>query len=123
MPAGRPLKFKSPEELLTAAETYFAMTPIGVQCVTGLAIHLGTSRKILWEYQGRDKFRNAITALKTRIEHAYEMRGITRGNGFDIFALKNMGWKDQQTTDHVSSDGSLGPSRIEIVAGNGNSED
>lgn len=31
-----------------------------------------------------------------RIENAYEKRLINRGNGGDIFALKQFGWKDRQ---------------------------
>lgn len=30
-----------------------------------------------------------------RIENAYEKRLIARGNGGDVFALKNFGWRDK----------------------------
>ena len=92
---GRPLKYTK-EELETLIESYFLETPIGNQTITGLALHLDTSRETLMNYEERDDFFDTIKKAKDKIEHAYELRGIKVGNAFDIFRLKNMGWKDKQ---------------------------
>ena len=102
--AGRPLKYGTPEELQTLIDGYFNSTPIGDVTITGLAIHLNTSRETLINYEARDEFFDTIKKAKDRVEHAYEMRGLKVGNAFDIFRLKNMGWKDKQ---EVESSGSL----------------
>lgn len=102
MPAGRPLKFKTPELLQAAVDDYFNSlvgSPIGAT-ITGLAIHLGTFRDVLCDYQERDEFTNTIKAAKQRVEHAYEQRLINQGRAGDIFALKNFGWKDKHETEH-----------------------
>ncbi|KXK66847.1 hypothetical protein, partial [Christensenella minuta] len=41
---------------------------------------------------------------KLKIENAYEKRLIGRGNGGDIFALKQFGWKDKQETKIEAGD-------------------
>ena len=92
---GRPLKYTK-EELETLIESYFLGTPIDNQTITGLALHLDTSRETLMNYEERDDFFDTIKKAKDKIEHAYELRGIKVGNAFDIFRLKNMGWKDKQ---------------------------
>ena len=94
---GRPLKFKSAAELEGKIEEYFA------ECVrtgepltvTGLALALDTTRETLMDYQEKNDYSDAIKKAKLRIENAYEKRLIARGNGGDIFALKQFGWKDR----------------------------
>lgn len=97
--AGRPLLFETIDILQGLIDQYFATTPIDQQTITGLALHLNTSRETLCNYQGRPEFFDAIKKAKDRIEHAYEMRGLKVGNAFDIFRLKNMGWKDKTEQD------------------------
>ena len=63
--------------------------------ITGLALALDTTRDVLMDYEGKDGFSNTIKKAKLRIENAYEKRLIARGNGGDIFALKQFGWKDR----------------------------
>lgn len=99
MTLGRPLKFQSVEELQKKIDEYFLITPIDEQMITGLALHLDTSRETLLDYQKRDSFSDTIKKAKLRIEHAYEKRGLKVGNAFDIFRLKNMGWTDRQEQD------------------------
>lgn len=94
---GRPLKFKSAAELEGKIEEYFA------ECVrtgepltvTGLALALDTTRETLMDYQEKNGYSDAVKRAKLRIENAYEKRLIARGNGGDIFALKQFGWKDR----------------------------
>lgn len=103
---GRPLKYTK-EELETLIESYFLETHIYNQTITGLALHLDTSRETLMNYEERDDFFATIKKAKDRIEHAYEMRGLKVGNAFDIFRMKNMGWKDRNETD-MNLSGQLG---------------
>jgi hypothetical protein len=103
--AGRPLKYESPEVLQQLIDSYFANTPLNQQTITGLALALDTSRETLSNYENKDEFFDTIKKAKDRIEHAYEMRGLQVGNAFDIFRLKNMGWKDKTEVDQNVSGG------------------
>lgn len=101
MTNGRPMKFKSAEELQEKIDAYFARCeekddPL---TITGLALALDTTRDTLMDYEGKDGFSDAIKKAKLKIEHAYELRNIKRGNAGDIFALKNFGWKDKIESD------------------------
>jgi len=119
---GRPMKFKTVKELEDRIENYFlsityeralrdehgneVINGLGNNVmqklytvpptITGLAIHLGTGRSTLMDYQNKDKFSNTIKMAKDLIEEQYERRLVKRGNGGDIFALKNFGWVDKQ---------------------------
>lgn len=97
---GRPLKFSTVEILQSKIDEYFANTPLDQQTITGLAISLDTSRETLMNYENRDEFFDTVKKAKDKIEYAYEMRGLKVGAAFDIFRLKNMGWKDKQETEH-----------------------
>ena len=95
MAGGRPLKYNSVEEMEIAIDEYFAKAEIVT--ITGLALHLGfNSRQSLINYQEKNEFLDTIKKAKARVEMAYEERLIMRGNGGDIFALKNFGWQDKQ---------------------------
>ena len=98
---GRPLKYKSVEELEKAIEQYF------VECderqkpytVSGLAYALGTNRQTLINYENKDDFVDTIKSAKAKIERfneemLYNKDVSTTGV---IFNLKNnYGWKDKQ---------------------------
>lgn len=102
---GRPLKFKTPEEILEKAKAYFDLTlasnlPI---TITGLAMALETTRETLMDYQERDEFTDTIKAIKLVCENYAEIQVFTGKNQAGaIFALKNYGWKDKQEYDHTS---------------------
>ena len=104
MPAGRPLKYETVEDVTPLIDAYFANTPIEEWTVTGLALALDTSRKTLMEYEGRDEFSNTIKKAKDRVENAYELSLRKTGRTGDIFALKNFDWKDKSDHD-LTSDG------------------
>lgn len=95
---GRPLKYKSPEELEKLIDDYFEMCETKGEpiTITGLCIAIGTSREGLMNYQKRDEFFDAVKKAKTKVEQSYEQRLILRGNAGDIFALKQFGWSDRQ---------------------------
>jgi hypothetical protein len=102
MKLGRPLKFSSVEEMEKAASAYFEATPKEEWTITGLALALDTSRKVLVEYEERDEFSNAIKKMKTMVENSYELSLRKSGRSGDIFGLKNFGWKDKNETDVTS---------------------
>ncbi len=94
---GRPLKFITVKALQTAIDVYFVSCAESKEplTITGLALALDTSRETLMDYQVRDGFSDAVKRAKLMIEQSYELRNIKRGNGGDIFALKQFGWKDK----------------------------
>jgi hypothetical protein len=97
-PGGRPLKFKSPEEILKKAEQYFRecrkqKRPI---TITGLALALDTSRETLMKYEGRPEFADAVKKVKLVCENYAETQLYGRNPTGAIFALKNYGWIDKK---------------------------
>lgn len=126
MGAGRPVKYKTAEELEDLINEYFDSkvpeyvfgpdgklvtnskgTPIikaNPPTITGLALHLGfNSRGTIYEYEKKnDEFSDAIKKARLRCEcYAEEMMlsGSCHPAG-PIFALKNYGWSDQQEIKH-----------------------
>ena len=96
--AGQPPKYTSAIDMQKAIDDYFKTAEIVT--ITGLALHLGfNSRQSLINYQEKDEFLDTIKRAKSRVEMAYEERLINRGNGGDIFALKNFGWVDKQEVE------------------------
>lgn len=118
--AGRPLKFKTAEELQTLIDEYFSTREVeylkddegalvtdkygnpvilhwNSPTITGLCLFLGfSSRKDLMNYQGRAAFLHTVSRAKLRIEASYEEKlsdPRLKPQGM-IFALKNMGWRD-----------------------------
>jgi hypothetical protein len=121
MPAGRPLKFKTVEELDNKINDYFTNCPdkrpvkmrdsegseymefIPCYTITGLALHLGfCDKKSLYDYQDRPEFLHSIKQARTKIELAYEMILHTGQCTGAIFALKNFGWKDKHEVEQTN---------------------
>lgn len=100
MPAGRPLKFESLAELQERIDDYFAVTKEEDLTVTGLALHLDTSRETLMNYEEKPEYFDAIKKAKDRVHNAYEKDLRRKGRSGDIFALKNFGWSDKQELEH-----------------------
>lgn len=103
----RPLKFQSVEEFQTAVDDYFNgikdPRPVGdgvyfePATITGLALHLDTTRETLCDYQEKDEFSDAVKTAKLRCEnYAERMLYIGKTATGPIFALKNFGWTDSQ---------------------------
>lgn len=102
---GRPLKFKTPEELQERGSAYFTLCKEkGVPLtITGLANFLDTSRETLINYENRDEFFDTIKRLKQTVEEYAETQLFLGKNAAGpIFALKNFGWSDKQEIDHTS---------------------
>ena len=112
-PEGRPLKFKSVEELDKKIEAYFKSCyavktdDVGIQykanivplTVSGLALALDTTRVTLLDYGAKDEYSYSIRKAKARIENFAECSlwepKIAQGV---MFNLKNnhARWTDRQ---------------------------
>ena len=114
------MKFKTPEELQEKIDEYFELFPqytadgvlVRPATITGLALHLGTYRDLLCNYQERDEFYDTIKTAKQRIENFYEERLVFQNATGSIFALKNFDWKDKTETQYS---GELSISKVERV--------
>lgn len=71
--------------------------------ITGLCLFLGfESRQSFYDYEKREGFSYIIKKARMIVENGYEKRlsnDIPGSATGAIFALKNMGWKDQQEID------------------------
>lgn len=132
MPAGRPAKYNTPEEMQDAIDWYFFECyydscgfprnyPKPVT-ITGLALYLGfESRQSLTDYSRKDEFSCTIKRAKMRVEQYLEERLFGNNVTGIIFNLKNnFGWKDKQ--DHTVSGNPDKPMKwqIEIVKSDSN---
>ena len=107
MPAGRPRKYKTPDEMQPKIDAYFAtITDDNPPTVTGLAIALDMTRFGLLEYEERGEFSHTVKKAKARVEAFMEKRMYGNAVAGVIFNLKNnFGWKDKQEIEHgVTSD-------------------
>lgn len=96
--SGRPPKYKKPEEVKDKCIEYFESCIENKEkiTITGLALYLGfASRTSLYDYAEKEEFMYIIKRACLVVENSYEKNGKT----IDIFALKNMGWKDKMETD------------------------
>lgn len=123
MKEGRPVKYKTVEELQKIIDEYFDWCDARAikkaddsgkeyfvsfpapYTMSGLARRLGLSRQGLMEYKAKDKFSDAIKAARERIHEDVETRLMEKQAAGAIFNLKNnFGWKDETKTD-ITSDG------------------
>lgn len=112
----RPAAYDSPEEMQEKIDAYFNggmkkriayvgkdKTPIEVEVptITGLCNFLGfESRQSFYDYEKKEEFTYTIKVARQRIEQEYEEL-LQWGNTIGaIFALKNLGWKDEKVTEH-----------------------
>ena len=99
---GRPPLFESAEALEALVIKYFTVCAQKDEksTITGLALYLGfDSRQSLYDYEEKEEFAYIIRRAKLAVENGYELSGTT----FDIFALKNMGWKDKTEQEHTGN--------------------
>jgi hypothetical protein len=107
MPAGRPPKFKTPEDMQQAIDEYFA------QCddknpplISGLAYHLDMTTESLRYYQKQDEFSAVVKKAKQRIEISFEKNMYGGQCTGSIFWLKNnAGYKDKTEQELSGPDG------------------
>lgn len=146
--AGRPPLYSSTEDLIAAIEEYFAKAE-GVTAermvtvtdkngdeheqkelywlekpypitITGLALALGfESRQSIYDYEKDGEFSYIIKNARLRVENAYERTLYSDKPTGAIFALKNMGWKDNQRTELTGENGgpiSLPAITVQVVS-------
>lgn len=115
-PVGRPLTYKTAEELDKAIELYFETDAymgeedkkVYAPTMSGLAYALGVDRRTLHSYSLNDEFLPSLKKAKARVETALEQRLYSGNVAGVIFNLKNnYSWTDKQEIDHQSSDGSM----------------
>ncbi len=98
-PVGRPRKYTA-AQARKIIDRYFSEIEKSDRppTITGLALSLDTSRKVLCQWAEReDELAAVITRAKTRVEHFLEELLLTARNPVGaIFALKNHGWSDRQ---------------------------
>jgi hypothetical protein len=105
---GRPRLIESPDEMEDRADAFFAKCKAEDEpaTITGLALALGlSSRESLDEYGRRDEFSDTVKRCKARVQAEYEKRLSGTACTGAIFALKNMGWRDQQDVKHAGEIG------------------
>lgn len=100
MPAGRPLKFESAEQMQELIDTYFKHCDDNneIYTVTGLAMALDTDRITLIRYSNKDEFCNTIKKAKQKIENQMVNRALTGvyNPTVSIFLMKNnFGYEDK----------------------------
>lgn len=109
---GRPLKFKSVEELEKKINAYFKDKSNIPYTVTDLAVWLDCDRKTLINYEEKEEFFHTIKKAKTKIEASIEKAALMGAYNptFSIFNMKNnFGWQDKHEVDTTNSN------RIEII--------
>lgn len=108
---GRPPKYETPQQLESEVIAFFqhCMDNKSNPGVTKLALFLGfASRQSLFDYKQDKEFAYIIQRALLVVESHYEDALNTFRSSGAIFALKNMGWKDQvdqnisQTITNVS---------------------
>ena len=105
---GRPPLIRDVEHFAELAETYFALCDADHEpyTITGLALGLGLSgREALSEYGRRVEFSDNVKKAKAKVESAYEKRLSGPNCTGAIFALKNMGWRDESQVEHSGTVG------------------
>jgi len=118
-PNGRPLLFKSAEELEDKIEEYFefcnnrikeihdkeggvvAITHPAPYTMSGLANRLGIDRDTLLNYSKKEEFFGTVKMARNRVHEDVEVRLMeSRNQAGAIFNLKNnFGWKDKNETE------------------------
>jgi hypothetical protein len=97
-PGGRPPKFKTPEEMQEAIDSYFKERELAEKPITisGLALALDVCRQTIQNYEVLPEFLDTIKRAKLRVEQYAEEKLYTGPATGPIFALKNFGWRDSQ---------------------------
>lgn len=120
-PVGRPLKFKSVQELDSLIEEYFkSIFGSDVPTITGLAVHLDTDRRTLLNYKNKEEFFPSIKRALSKCESAIEKRAMLGGLNatMAIFSLKNnYGWVDKTEQDITSKGEQVGATDAVLAAG------
>lgn len=99
---GRPLTYKTKEELGTAIDSYFDNCEQRDRppTIAGLAYWLDVDRRSIYNYEKRDEFFHTIKRARDKIIMNIEEELISKGNSGTIFLAKNYGYTDKQEVEH-----------------------
>lgn len=104
--AGRPLKFQTVEELQNKILDYFTVCSETKRplTITGLALHLDTTRETLLDYEERDIFTDTIKRAKLTVQNYVEEYLFTGKNtaGAIFNLVNNYNWTNKSQTDVTS---------------------
>jgi hypothetical protein len=108
---GRPLRFKTVEELQTVIDGYFDSCQnsqgdiIRPYTITGLALHLETTRQVILNYEAREQFTDTIKRAKLKIENfAEESLFTSKQTAGVIFNLvNNHKWINKQDVESFNT--------------------
>lgn len=112
---GAPAIYATADELAEKIKKYFdeASENKWDLTITGLVLYLGfCSRQSLYDYSAKEEFSYIIKRAQLAIENGYEHGLHTFKYGGSVFALKNMGWKDQQDQNITQTIVSVTPNVI-----------
>ncbi len=98
--SGQPPTFKSPEEMEEKCLDYFkfCIEEKEKPTITGLTLYVGFCSRSSWDdYKKKQEYSYIVKRSNLTVQNSYEKSGST----FDIFALKNMGWKDKTEVENT----------------------
>jgi hypothetical protein len=100
MPAGRPMKFESAEQMQELIDAYFENCDANdeIYTITGLAMALDTDRQTLVNYSKKEEFFDTIKKAKQRVENQVVSRALKGeyNSAVAIFLMKNnYGYQDK----------------------------
>ena len=99
---GRPLKFKTPEELEEKITKFFVHCKESgdIPTILGLALWLDVDRQSLLDYSKKDQFSGIVKKAKEFCVHSVEQRGMKNQTNpaFVMYWLGNntQGWKNER---------------------------
>ena len=121
-PVGRPTKYN--EDLQAQADEYiFKYSEVGdvIPSRVGLCCYLGISKRVSYEWETiYTEFLHTLENIEAMQERTAVNRGIdgTFNAAITKLILHNHGYSEKQELAHTSPDGSMSPTRIELVAPN-----
>jgi hypothetical protein len=125
---GRPVLFKTPEELQEKIDEYFRFCDARIKTIfdprtnkeaiinypapytmSGLARRLGIDRQTLVNYSNKEEFFDTIREARQRVEEDIENRLMeTKNEKGAMFNLKNnFGWKDTEKNTLIQVNGEM----------------
>lgn len=111
---GRPPRYETPQELEEECFKYLehCIKKDEKPTITGMTLFVGFSSRSSWDdYKKREGFEYIVKRAKLTIENSYEVSGTT----FDMFALKNMGWKDKTEVSNTNINTTYTPTKEDIL--------
>ena len=123
-PVGRPSKYTP--ELLAKAKQYEANHKVAgedevLPTIEGLAIYVGIHRKTIYEWlhdDDKQDFSDIVETVLAKQAKTLISKGLTGdfNSAITKVILSKHNYSERQELDHTSSDGSMKPTVIELVA-------